>query len=164
MQMESDMKNGFNKTILMAMPLVLLVCLGAFAGNVDGGKKHGLVGLRPLPRFEADLKSSHGGPWAGLPTYVEQKGNYPFVAEHIDVVKGWLDGTKANYGLLFRPAFKFRGRTMKFFASGPKVDKDKLPKLVVSYDKDIAPADFGVIDAVTAQKTILQERLDKVKT
>lgn len=101
MQMENDMKIGFNKTILMAMPLVLLVCLGAFAGNVDGGKKHGLVGLRPLPRFEADLKSSHGGPWAGLPTYVEQKGNYPFVAEHIDVVKGWLDGDFKTKRLFF---------------------------------------------------------------
>lgn len=53
---------------------------------------HGLVGLRPLPRDERDHKSNHGGSWAGTPTYTEQQGNYPFVAEHIDVVKGWLDG------------------------------------------------------------------------
>jgi hypothetical protein len=26
------------------------------------------------------------------PTYEAQKGKYPFVAEHIDVVSGWLDG------------------------------------------------------------------------
>jgi len=56
-------------------------------------KPHGLVGLRPLPRTaEMDHGHSHGGAWAGTPTYEEQKGNYPFVAEHIDVVKGWLDG------------------------------------------------------------------------
>ena len=55
-------------------------------------RTHGYVGLRPLPRFEADLKTNHGGSWAGMPTFDVQKGNYPFVAEHLDVVKGWLDG------------------------------------------------------------------------
>jgi hypothetical protein len=54
--------------------------------------KHGLVGLRPLSRDKGDWKSSHGGSWDGTPTYADQKGNYPFVAEHIDVLKGWLDG------------------------------------------------------------------------
>lgn len=53
---------------------------------------HGLVGLRPLPRVDADRKHQHGGPWTGMPTYEEQKGKYPFVAEHLDVVKGWQDG------------------------------------------------------------------------
>jgi hypothetical protein len=53
---------------------------------------HGLVGLRPLPRDERDHKSNHGGSWAGTPTYAEQKGNYPFVAEHVDVIKGWTEG------------------------------------------------------------------------
>ena len=55
-------------------------------------KPHGLIGLRPLPRDERDWTSNHGGSWANTPTYAEQKGNYPFVAEHLDVVKGWLDG------------------------------------------------------------------------
>jgi hypothetical protein len=54
--------------------------------------KHGWVGLRPLPRTEKDHKTKHGGSWDGTPTYVDQKGNYPYVAEHIDLVKGWLDG------------------------------------------------------------------------
>ena len=54
--------------------------------------KHGLVGLRPLPRDERDHKTNHGGSWEGTPTYQQQKGNYPFVAEHIDLVKGWLEG------------------------------------------------------------------------
>lgn len=54
---------------------------------------HGLVGLRPLPRTAAmDHNHSHGGSWAGTPTYAEQQGNYPYVAEHLDVVKDWLDG------------------------------------------------------------------------
>ena len=55
-------------------------------------KEHGLVGLRPLSRDKRDHKANHGGSWAGTPTYAEQKGNYPFVAENLDVVKGWLDG------------------------------------------------------------------------
>ncbi|MFX0103573.1 MAG: hypothetical protein ACFFCS_28685, partial [Candidatus Hodarchaeota archaeon] len=55
-------------------------------------KGHGLVGLRPLPRTVADHATVHGGSWKGTPTYDEQEGNYPFVAEHLDIVKGWLDG------------------------------------------------------------------------
>ncbi|MAG93200.1 MAG: hypothetical protein CMJ48_05570 [Planctomycetaceae bacterium] len=27
-----------------------------------------------------------------MPTFDKQKGHYPYVAEHLDVVKGWLDG------------------------------------------------------------------------
>lgn len=65
---------------------------GAPADPTDPDRTCGLVGLRPLPRFEADLKSTHGGSWAGLPTFDKQKGNYPFVAENLDIVKGWLDG------------------------------------------------------------------------
>jgi len=39
-----------------------------------------------------DYAREHGGSWSGLPTFKQQKGNYPFVAEHLDVVKGWLGG------------------------------------------------------------------------
>ena len=53
---------------------------------------HGLVGLRPLSRTTADHAMSHGGSWQGTPTYADQKGNYPFCAEHVDILKGWLDG------------------------------------------------------------------------
>jgi len=53
----------------------------------------GYVGLRPLPRTkEMDHGHNHGGSWAGTPTFAEQKGKYPFVAENLDVVKGWLEG------------------------------------------------------------------------
>lgn len=34
-----------------------------------------------------DHRANHGGSWEGTPTYAEQKGNYPFVAEHLDLVK-----------------------------------------------------------------------------
>lgn len=53
---------------------------------------HGLVGLRPLPRTAADHQTNHGGSWAGTPTYDQQDGQYPYVARHLDVVKGWLEG------------------------------------------------------------------------
>ena len=75
----------------------LLFCLLLNSGVVsavlaEGSQTHGLVGLRPLPRTEEDWKASHGGSWHSTPTYEAQKGKYPFVAEHIDVVSGWLDG------------------------------------------------------------------------
>ena len=79
-----------------------------------------------------------------------------------ELVNKWLDGSNPNYGLLFRPAFKYRGQTMKMFSAGSKDKNDKLPKLVVSYDKNIAPADFGVIDAVAVKKDTLRECLNKV--
>jgi len=64
----------------------------ARAAEPDTSRACGYVGLRPLPRYESDLKLNDGGLWAGLPTFVDQKGNYPFVAGHLDVVKDWLDG------------------------------------------------------------------------
>lgn len=63
-----------------------------FAKPAQPGRTHGLIGLRPLPRDEGDHKRTHGGSWAGTPTYAEQKGNYPFVAEHLDTVMGWPGG------------------------------------------------------------------------
>ena len=80
------------------MPLLILVMTAPFVffGEGRAGEErsagHGLVGLRPLPRDERDHKSNHGGSWKGTPTYVDQKGGYPFVAKHLDTVKGWLEG------------------------------------------------------------------------
>ena len=79
-------------SVAAAVPVIFLVCIVSSAESGEANRSHGLVGLRPLPRYARDLKSNHGGPWAGLPTFDQQKGNYPFVAEHLDVVKGWLDG------------------------------------------------------------------------
>ena len=73
--------------------LMALVPLCSYAVPEGGQPSHGLVGLRPLPRTAAmDHNHNHGGSWAGTPTFEEQKGKYPFVAENLDVVKGWLDG------------------------------------------------------------------------
>jgi hypothetical protein len=80
------------KLNFVAVIMVLLTGIVTNAISNDAITTHGLVGLRPLPRNAEDLKSDHGGSWAGLPTFEEQQGNYPFVAENLDVVKGWLDG------------------------------------------------------------------------
>jgi hypothetical protein len=79
-------------TVVAALSLVALSGACANMTNDVAGGEHGMVGLRPLPRTVADHASNHGGSWAGTPTYEAQQGNYPFVAEHLDVVKGWLDG------------------------------------------------------------------------
>jgi hypothetical protein len=71
---------------------LLLNSVVVSAVAAEESQTHGLVGLRPLPRTEEDWKASHGGSWHGTPTYEAQKGKYPFVAEHVDVVSGWLDG------------------------------------------------------------------------
>lgn len=83
----------------MNLPLsVLLVALTfflsplAWAQPAEDDPAHGMVGLRPLPRDVQDHKHNHGGSWDGLPTFAEQKGNYPFVAEHLDILMGWLGG------------------------------------------------------------------------
>ncbi|MEN1680531.1 MAG: hypothetical protein AAGJ46_13145 [Planctomycetota bacterium] len=78
--------------VLLAAWIGLGLTGAAAAEQADAQRQAGYVGLRPLPRTAPDLKSTHGGPWAGLPTFDQQGGNYPFVAEHLDVVKGWLDG------------------------------------------------------------------------
>lgn len=85
---------------LCRLVAVAAVCLGfglsgvnaIAAEQADAQRQAGYVGLRPLPRKASDLRSDHGGSWAGLPTFDQQAGNYPFVAEHLDAVKGWLDG------------------------------------------------------------------------
>lgn len=49
-----------------------------------------MVGLRPIPADKAGTNHDHGGSWAGMPTFDKQKGNYPFVAEHVDILFGWV--------------------------------------------------------------------------
>ena len=76
-------------TILALLALSFVAPLFA---NESPEQGHGLVGLRPLPVGAAERKGNHSNPWAGMPTYEEQKGNYPFVAEHLDTVMGWMGG------------------------------------------------------------------------
>jgi len=95
------MRNVCKRAMGVVMPLILFGCLGVHSGKADMTRSCGYVGLRPLPRYAQDLKRNHGGPWVGLPTFEQQKGNYPFVAEHLDVVKGWLDGDFKTKRLFF---------------------------------------------------------------
>lgn len=95
------MKSIYTATRAVVISVFLYGCLVAHAEQADSNSTCGNVGLRPLPRFEQDLQSNHGGSWAGLPTFEKQKGNYPFVAEHLDVVKGWLDGDFKTRRLFF---------------------------------------------------------------
>lgn len=77
---------------LIRLGTVLLTCSWASGQQPGTTIEHGMVGLRPLPRDTGDHTTHHGGSWAGTPTYAEQRGNYPFVAEHIDTIKGWAGG------------------------------------------------------------------------
>lgn len=78
--------------VIILLPLAAICCATTISAEESPKNGHGLVGLRPLSRDEGDWKSNHGGSWSNTPTYAEQKGNYTFVAENIDVVMGWLDG------------------------------------------------------------------------
>ncbi len=78
--------------VISVLSLVTACSTSPTAASESSEQSHGLVGLRPLPRIAADRSGNHGGSWAGTPTYEDQKGNYPFVAEHLDTVFGWLDG------------------------------------------------------------------------
>ena len=87
------MVNGYVQAMAVVMSVMLSGCLGVRVAETNMNRQHGLVGLRPLSRSkEMDHGHNHGGSWADTPTYAEQKGNYPFVAKHLDTVKDWLDG------------------------------------------------------------------------
>lgn len=117
---------------LMAVLLgVLVVALGCNAAEVSENAEptHGLVGLRPLPRDERDHKSNHGGSWAGTPTYVEQQGKYPFVAKHLDVVKGWLGGDFETKRMFFEHYWGLGGDR-----DNPDPEKNQLIKTIRNWE------------------------------
>lgn len=95
------MNDARRRIIFMALPLILSALIGINAEDTGAHQHCGLVGLRPLPRNEADLAANHGGPWTGLPTFEQQKSNYPFVAQHLDVVSCWMDGDFATKRVFF---------------------------------------------------------------
>lgn len=110
---------------------ILLTCFLTKAVAAEEARTHGLVGLRPLPRTaELDHGHNHGGTWAGTPTYGEQKGKYPFVAEHLDLVEGWLDGDFKTKRMFFE---HYWGSTAKFDDLDPK--KNQLVKKIESWEK-----------------------------
>lgn len=92
--------NRVLQTMLLASTIVLLGITAPQDAAVR--RQHGLVGLRPIPADEAGTKHDHGGSWLGLPTFDEQKGRYPFVAEHVDTLFGWVpDGDFATKRVFF---------------------------------------------------------------
>lgn len=76
--------------IVALLILALSPCSNAKESNDAESRDYGLIGLRPIPANEAGTKHNHGGSWQGMPTFEQQKGNYPFVAEHIDTLFGWV--------------------------------------------------------------------------
>ncbi|MFN3168415.1 MAG: hypothetical protein ACE37H_15255 [Phycisphaeraceae bacterium] len=85
-------KQVIHPITLLAVLLLVTAATEAHAGRSDSERPHGLVGLRPLPATLEQTKHNHGGSWEGVPTFDKQKGQYPFVAEHMDVLFGWVPG------------------------------------------------------------------------
>jgi hypothetical protein len=78
------------------------------------------------------------------------------------MINDWLTGKKPNNGVMMRCAFKFKGATMKFFGDQKRTPSDKLPKLILSVDQALAPADWGVISPDQAQRAEFCKRLDRL--
>jgi hypothetical protein len=120
--------------------LVMVFTLSTFTNAAEeiADRQHGLVGLRPLSRDERDHKANHGGSWAGTPTYADQTGNYPFVAEHLDTVKGWLEGDFKTKRMFFE---HYWGIDPKFDDLDPK--KNQLVKKIKNWE-----AKGGIIEHI----------------
>ena len=115
------------KTIIKIGLGVLFVAINCAQAQTS---EHGLVGLRPLSRTTADHTRSHGGSWDGTPTYADQKGNYPFCADHVDIVKGWLDGDFKTKRVFFE---HYWGSAAKFDDLDPK--KNQLVEKIQNWEE-----------------------------
>jgi hypothetical protein len=51
-----------------------------------------------------------------------------------DLVKGWLDGSIANYGILLKPVDEASNDKIAYFYSSDSSNTPRLPKLVIEYD------------------------------
>jgi hypothetical protein len=112
--------------------IVMVLSLSGMSMAENANAEHGLVGLRPLPRTKAmDHGHNHGGSWAGTPTFAEQQGNYPFVAENVDVVKGWLDGDFKTKRVFFE---HYWGSAAKFDDLDPR--KNQLVKKIKRWEEE----------------------------
>lgn len=89
--------------------LVFIVVSTIFLGSAvcsdardEALPSHGYVGLRPLPRSQAEAIAVAGPGAKDLPLFDEKlKGQYPVVAEHLDVLKGRFKGDEFRTRLTF---------------------------------------------------------------
>ena len=70
---------------VLASHVVLLMCIVATAHTSEAPRPYGLAGLRLLPH---DAVQAKAGWLAGIGNYADLGGQYPFVAESLDVVWG----------------------------------------------------------------------------
>jgi len=70
---------------MMRSCMILLACLATTASAGDAPQACGLAGLRLLPHDPVQAKAD----WlSGIGNYADQEGQYPFVAENLDVIWG----------------------------------------------------------------------------
>jgi len=67
-------------------------------------------------------------------TYIPADGTFDFIYWNIaNLVKGWQDGSIANYGMLLRDIDESTIRTRKYFYSSDYSNTNQRPKLVIDY-------------------------------
>ena len=67
-------------------------------------------------------------------TYIPADGTFDFIYWNIaNLVKGWQDGSIANYGMLLRDIDESTIRTRKYFYSSDHSNTNQRPKLVIDY-------------------------------
>jgi hypothetical protein len=71
--------------IVVARMAFLLICLAPMALAGEAPDSHGLVGLRLLPHDAEQTKAKR---LSGVGNYADLEGQYPFVAENLDVIWG----------------------------------------------------------------------------
>jgi hypothetical protein len=90
-------------TMITGRLAFLLICLAPIAADGEAPDAHGLVGLRLLPHDaeQAAQKGRGGETWlAGIGNYADLEGQYPFVAENLDVIWGPRGGFKTGKSFL----------------------------------------------------------------
>ena len=81
------------------------------------------------------------------------------------LVNLWISGQKPNYGLMLRAKGEPGGPSMKYFVGSENRDpqyRAYRPKLIVSYDQPVNPADHGYISDAELLKRPLREKLKAI--
>jgi hypothetical protein len=82
--------------------IVFLGCAVLCVGQDKTLPRHGFIGLRPLPRSQAEAVAIAGDAGKGLPIFDDQlNGKYPLVAEQLDVLMGRFHGDEFKTNRVF---------------------------------------------------------------